>query len=133
MNRQSVDLLKALGVETPGAEGTTTPDAAPPVDPRPEWQTAAAKAYGLPDALAGRLEGRSEAEIFNDAQRLSKELAAPQSPRAEALALARKAVANAERVRDLGPGVRGGKLAPAPIEVKEPTRPERLIWQDSND
>jgi hypothetical protein len=128
---RSNDLLKALGVDLPDAP---EPEAAPaPVDPLPGWQTAAAKSYGLPEALAPRLAGRSEAEVFADASRLSKELAAPKSPRAEALALARKAVANAEKVRDLGPGIRGGKLAPAPIEMKEPTRPERLIWQDSND
>lgn len=133
MNNREAAILNALGVETPGAEGTATPDPAPPVDPRPGWQTAAAKAYGLPDALAGRLEGRTEADVFADAARLSKELAAPKSPRAEALALARAAVANAERVRDLGPGVRGGKLSPAPVEPKEPTRPDPLIWQDSND
>jgi len=128
VNERANDLLKALGVDVPDADN---PEPLPaPVDPLPGWQTAAAKSYGLPEALAPRLKGRSETEVFADASRLSKELAAPKSPRAEAVALARKAIANAERVRDLGPGVRGGKLSPPPVQLTERKRPEPLIWDD---
>lgn len=124
------DILRALGVELPDVQPAPQEDDRAPVDPRPGWQSAAAKAYGLPDALAPRLTGRTEPEIFADASKLSRELAEPKSPRAEAVSLAQKAIANAERIRELGPGVVGGKLSPPPIETKPPSRPPNLIWQD---
>ncbi len=93
--------LKGLGipVEQPELEQVVDPALA-------TWRTGAAKAHGLPAALAERLTGDSEAAVYLDAQRLAKAVAPETSATTtEAELLANAAAANAERVRRMLPGI----------------------------
>lgn len=122
MKRSQRAILRAAGVELPEAEEPETPEPVEPT-PTPDLRTCretAARLYGLPDALVDRLTGDSEAAVLADAAKLSEELSAPKSPRAEAVALARQAARHAAEVRNLGPGVNGGKLSPPPETVGQP-------------
>ena len=92
-------LLKALG-HVPPEDGE-------PVDGLAQWQLAACAANGLPPALAPRLTGNTKAGVHADAARLAREMTTEATPKAEQIALARAAAANAARVGGLGVGVRG--------------------------
>jgi hypothetical protein len=94
------------------------------------WRLEAAEAAGLPPAMASRLNGETREAVFTDARVLADQARPVDPPTGEAQALARMALRNARAVQDLGPGVRGGQLSPAPIEVTERKRPEGLVRDD---
>ena len=123
MKQSQRALLRAAGVEVPEPETPEPTETVEAETPNPDlatWQTNAAKVYGLPEALARRLTGHSAAAVLGDAAKLSEELAAPKPPQAEAVAFARQAARHAAQVRNLGPGVNGGKLSPPPETVGQP-------------
>lgn len=133
MKERNRAILEAAGVDLPD------PPEADPVEPPTDgdlatWRANAARAYGLPDALAQRLTGDSAAAVLGDAARLSDELSAPKSPRAEAVLLARRAARHAAELRNMGPGVNGGKLSPPPEDVGQPIprKTERPVPYDGD-
>lgn len=128
MKERNRSLLEAAGVELPEPETPEPTQVVEAETPNPElatWQANAAKVYGLPEALARRLTGHSAAGVMGDAAKLSEELAAPKSPRAEAVVLARQAARHAAELRNLGPGFNGGKLSPPPETVGQPIPRQR--------
>lgn len=94
------------------------------------WKLEACQSAGLPAAMASRLNGETREAIFTDARVLADQ-AQPEKPAtAEAQALARMALANARQVQEFGPGVLGGKLSPAPVEVRTAKPEQRLVRDD---
>ncbi len=101
-------------------------------DPRMrEWQLRAAKLYGLPEALADRLEGGSSVEVQVDAMKLAKSLEPERPASVEALLLAKrqqKAIDATDRL--INPR---GASDPTPRGPDYPRPAPELIWQEADE
>lgn len=105
------DLLRAVAgqAETPEAEA---PEQKPDPADLERWRADAARLNRLPAAMAGRLQGSTEIEVFADAKKLTEEMGEPErSQSAEQTLLARKAIKSA--------ALANGLLANQPVPKEE--------------